>query len=818
MKKMLCMLLAFMVTIAVHAKPDGTKLSGTLKSADGKTIEAASVTLVQLPGKKIVKINVSNAQGVFEFENIKEGDYQITISAIGYKTTESGPIQVTAGKELLVVEINALEQSQKDLGSVVVQGKQAVVENKIDKMVVNVDAMISNAGSTALEVLEKSPGVAVDRDGNISLKGKQGVIILIDGKPSYLGGQDLANYLRNLPSNQLDQLEIMSQPPAKYDASGNSGVINIKTKKNKQNGFNGNLSLSYIQANYPKTPNSISFNIKKDKFNIFASYGFAYWQGFSEVNIYRKFTKNGNLSSVFDQNSFGQFVSRNHNLKIGTDYYVSKNTTVGVVLTGSYNPRDNVTDSRSDILNKNLVLDSFNIGSSKDHTQWKNFGANFNLRHVLDKKGREFTADADFIWYGSQSNQRSNNYMYLPNNTLTQNPFLLNGNLPSDIKIYSVKGDYTHPIREGEKFEAGFKTSMVKADNNAIYTLYDHAASKWVSDVNRSNHFIYDENINAIYGSYSKQYKKWGVQAGLRVENTNGKGQLITNKTEFKRNYTQVFPTLYVSNTLNDKNTLTLSYGRRIERPNYQDMNPFQYFLDQFTYRQGNPYLMPQFSHNIELSHTFKGKLVTTLNYTMTNDIINDVLKQNDTTKVTFQTKENIAKRRNMGLAMSYNNSITKWYMISAYGLVYNNHFKGIVNNAPLNVSITSYLLNLSNQFRFAKGWGAEVSGFYRSTSQEAGVIVSKPMGVVNFAFSKQILKNKGSLKLALNDPFWIQKFSGYTKFDNIDAVIKSKWDNRRIGLTFTYRFGKTLQQAPRRRTGSAQDEQNRASGGQQNQ
>ncbi|MES2772974.1 MAG: outer membrane beta-barrel family protein [Bacteroidota bacterium] len=820
MKKILVVLVALITVASAHAKQQATRIYGIINNADDKPVDGATVTLLQLPAKKVMKINITNAKGEFEFENVKEGSYQVTVSAVGYDAAASETLTVAATQEALSVTIKPLAPAQKNLGNVVVEGKKNMVENKIDRMVVNVDAMISNAGGSALDVLEKSPGIAVDRDGNISLKGKQGVIILIDGKQTYMGSADLANYLRNMASNQLDQVEIMTQPPAKYDASGNSGLINIKTKKNKQNGFNGNLSLAYVQANYPKSPNSISINWRKNKINLFANYGFSYFEGFSELTLNRNFKNTtGNINSVFDQTSFQQFISRNHNLKTGLDFSASKNTTFGVVLTGNYNARDNFSESRSDIMNGNNQLDSFNLSGSRDHSQWKNFGTNFNFRHLLNNKGREITADADYVWYNSVNNQRSNNYMYFPNNTPTQNPFLLNGNLPSDIKIYSLKADYTHPIKEGESFEAGVKSSLVKTDNNAIYTLFNVISGKWESDVARSNHFLYDENINAIYGSYKKQFKKWGVQAGLRVENTNGKGNQKTNNSTFKRNYTQVFPTVYVSHTLNDKNSLTLSYGRRIDRPNYQDMNPFQYFLDQFTFRQGNPYLLPQFSHNIELSHTFMGKLVTTLNYTNTTDIINDVLKQNDTTKVTFQTKENIAKRTNLGLSVSYNNNITKWYMISVYFNAFNNHFTGVVNNVPLDVSIASYMFNLNNQFRFNKGWGAEMSGFYRSKTQEAGVIVANPMGVISFGASKQILKTKGSLKLALNDPFWIQKFSGYTKYGNIDVKIKSKWDNRRIALTFTYRFGKqTQQQAPRRRAGSAQDEQNRVGGGQSNQ
>ena len=307
----------------------------------------------------------------------------------------------------------------------------------------------------------------------------------------------------------------------------------------------------------------------------------------------------------------------------------------------------------------------------------------------------------------------------------------------------------------------------------------------------------------------------------MRLENTVSKGNqfgsISQKDTAFKRNYTQLFPTAFISFKANDQNTMSLSYGRRIERPNYQDMNPFQYFLDQYTYRQGNPNLTPQFTHNIELSHNFKSVLTTTLNYTATTDILNDILKQNDLTKVTYQTKENVATRKVLGLAVSYNASVTKWWTTSVFFNVNNNHYEGIVNNEPLDVRMTTFMGNSSQQFKFAKTWTAEINGFYRSTAQETGMFLIRPMGVVSFGFSKQILKSKGTLKLNVVDPFYIQRAKVDIQFSNIDAYVVNKWDNRRVGLTFTYRFSKGKTDQPqRRRSSSAQEEQNRVSGGQQ--
>ncbi len=324
-------------------------------------------------------------------------------------------------------------------------------------------------------------------------------------------------------------------------------------------------------------------------------------------------------------------------------------------------------------------------------------------------KGSELTADLDFIRYDSKSKQVSDNYNYNASGVLQDDPFWLRGNLPSKINIYSGKADYVLALDNDAKVEAGVKSSYVSTDNDAQYTMYDKPNDKWITDYTRSNRFLYKENINAAYINYSRQLKKWGVQAGLRAENTIAKGAQFGNgvqkDTSFKKNYTQFFPTAYVSYALSEKNQFTLSYGRRIERPNYQDMNPFQYFLDQYTYRQGNPNLTPQFTHNIELSHNYNRALNTTINYTSTTDILNDILKQNDATKVTFQTKENVASRKVIGVSVSYNKAVTKWWTTSVFVNVNNNHYKGLVNNRMLDVSMTTFMGNASQQFKFAKTW-----------------------------------------------------------------------------------------------------------------
>ncbi|RYY85890.1 MAG: TonB-dependent receptor [Chitinophagaceae bacterium] len=803
MRTIFTLLASTAIVASVHAQ-GGSKIAGSVKEADGKPLASATVSLLNAKDSSLAKLAITDNGGQYEFAGIKDGRYLISVTSVGFGRAYSAPFNANGVMDVPAI---ALQRGAQEMANVTVAVRKPLVEAKLDRMVVNVDASPTNAGSSALDVLEKSPGITLDKDGNISLKGKAGVIVLVDGKQTYLSGQDLTNLLRNMPANQLDQIEIMTQPSAKYDASGNSGVLNLRTKKGLQKGFNGSINLSYVQARYPKAPQNVSLNWRKGKVNVFSSLSYSYWEGFNKINILREFP-----TRRFDQNSEPHFSSNNFNGRVGLDYNITKKTSIGFMLNGGYSTRLSDVTSHTLITAANGDTVNVNEAYSKNKDVWKNFGANLNFRRQLKRQGAEITADADYVMYRTPSNSFLDNRLYDAAKLLEGDPYLLRGVLMQNIDIVSGKLDFVTPLKNNAKIELGAKSSYVKTDNDAPYFSWDSGTNKDTSDA-RSDHFIYTENINAAYANWSQQVKKWSYQLGLRVEHTHSVGTSVRMNTRVDRDYAQLFPTAFVSYKSNEKNTWGISYSRRLERPGYQDLNPFQRILDRYTYQQGNPFLTPQFSNNYELSHNYKGVVNTVLNYSRTTDIINDILKQVGTS--TFQTKENVAWRRNIGLAVSVNLPLKKWWFLNAYVNVYNNQFNGFINNQPLDVNMTAWMANMSQQFRLNKGWSFEVSGFYRSTTQDAGIIVARPMGVVNFGVSKSVLKNMGTIKLNINDPFYIQKFRGYTYFHDIHADIQSQWDSRRVGISFTWRFAKG-QNAPqqRRRSSSAQDELNRVGGG----
>ena len=424
---------------------------------------------------------------------------------------------------------------------------------------------------------------------------------------------------------------------------------------------------------------------------------------------------------------------------------------------------------------------------------------------MLDTAGKELTADFDYMNYDSKNSQvMINSYFNEPGNSIGKADTLL-GALPQIITIYSGRMDYTHPIKKGTNLEAGIKSSIVNTDNNARYDSIQYGSL--AHDYNRSNHFLYRENINAAYVNLSTTLtKKWSAQLGLRFENTNAKGKQLTTGEKFNRHYSQLFPTAYFQYKANAKNNFGLNYGRRIRRPNYESLNPFIRFIDRYTYSQGNPNLKPSISDNLELSHTYHNMFTTTLNYTATNDIIQGVIEQKG--QEAYSKQANIASLRQFGLAINANNSITKWWTNNVSINVFNNSYKGIVNNVPIAFSAISFSMNGTQQFKLSKTLTGELGGGYRSAGV-IGVNKIRPLGMINAGFSKQLMKNKATLRVTARDIFYTMRQSAVVKYGNVDAAFQEVRDTRVVNIGFTYRFNKGKMNNLKKKANNL-DEQNR--------
>lgn len=785
-------------------------IKGKVTSLNHLPLEFATVSIKATNSNEILQRKQTDLEGNFQLTIKDKGDYLVEISAIGM---DSVSVAVNlADIKTIQLPFILLSANSRSLNEVTITGKKAYIEQKLDRTVINVGALISNEGANALEVLEKSPGVLVDGNGTVSFKGKPGVTIFIDGKPTYLSGTNLAGYLKSLPASLLDQIELMDNPPAKYDAAGNAGVINIKTKKSKANGFNGSLSANYSLAHTGQTNESLNLNYRVNKINLFSSTSYTLAQSYREFEENRDyFDPNNAFKSAFRLKSILKDKSNSGNIKIGMDYYQSPKTTWGIIFTGSVTPKSGKTNSTNQLLNKNHQPDSLIYADNTSKGHFNNAGFNLNYSHQFDSLGKVITFDLDAVIYNSTNNQRFFNQTYATDGTLT-NTQVITDHLPTKINIYSVKTDYTFPLGGKAKLEAGFKSSYIQTDNEANY--FNVAEEVSTSNPDFTNHFLYQENINAAYLNYSKVYQRFSFQAGLRAENTNTRGHqlgsIVRPDSSFVKSYTNLFPTTYLSYKLDSAghHLLIASYGRRIRRPYYQDLNPFVTIVDKYSYFSGNPYLRPQYSDIFKLSYSYKSMLTAALYYTHVSDLQYEVVKQQG--DIFIDGIGNIGTAKYLGASVTLAFKPAKWWLNNTYIQVFNNIFKGQLFSTFLDESRTMGEINSSNIFTLSSRWSAELSGFY-ITKRANSQFINNGTGQLNAGIQKKVFNNKGSVKVSVRDILKTYKNNGLTNnIPNATEAFRNKFNSQVFTLGFNYNFGSSLSKKSKRDTGSADMEKGR--------
>ena len=802
-KFLLFTLLAF-VQFAIG---QSTKILGVLLGDDSKPIAGATIYVYKYNTNKLLKTALTENDGSFEITPNKIDSFFIEAKATGwekYKTNLLIASQQSINLGNIILKPTALED-------VTVNTQKKYIERKLDRVIINPNVLITNAGSNVLEALEKAPGVMVNEDGLLKLKGNPGVMVFIDDKPTQLSGADLANYLKTLTTTQVENIEIMTNPPAKYDAAGNAGIINIKLKKNVAKGFNGSASIGYGQGFYARSNNSATFNYRVNKFNFFSSASYNINNSYQDLTINRSyFDISGTKQSAFNQNTFIKKQNKSASIRIGADYYASKKTTIGVAFSGFRNPSLSTNDNKANILNGSNTLVANNRAFTNSDKLWKNGTANFNFNHKTNNKGGELSGNFDYIQFNATMDQS------LVNTTTTIAPVnvnssTLNSFLPANLKITSGKLDFIQPIKNGGRFETGLKTSFVNTDNTANF--FDVVGN--VSTVNNtfSNRFKYKENINAGYASYTTDIKKLSVQVGLRYEHTavDGKqlGNAVVKDSSFSLNYGNLFPTVFAGLPLDSigNHYLSFSYGRRIERPNYQDMNPFTYPMDNFTFYAGNPFLQPTIVNKFELAYTLNNKVTFTANYSSAYNVIMETNEQ--VNGIFFSRPGNFGKQITFGLSIDANLQPTKWWILQAHVESNNLTFKAEVYGQNLNRSQWYWAFSPNNSFIINKQWSAELGGSYQS-SIAVGQFITIPVAQARFGIAKKIMKDKGTLKLSLNDIFWSNRPGGdITSIANATANWRSILDTRVLSINFSYRFSKG-QNLKLRKTGASETETQR--------
>ncbi|MCE3281342.1 MAG: outer rane beta-barrel protein [Chitinophagaceae bacterium] len=810
MKKLLPLILFSVCSFALNAQ----SISGLIKDADEKPLANATVSLLRSKDSSVAKLAVTNKEGRYIMSGIKEGKYLVTVSHVGFAMKYSSLFDVTGTTEIEGPSLS-LVKSGSNLGDVTVTGRKQLVEVKADKTIFNVEGTINAVGQDALELLRKAPGVQIDRDDNISISGKNGVQVFIDGKPSPLAGKDLSEYLKTLQSAQIESIEIITNPSAKYEAAGNAGIINIRLKRNKTLGTNGSVNAGYGIGIYSKYNAGIAINHRSKTLNLFGTYNHNRARNESPFNLYREVA-----DSIFDQHSKNINRNQSHNFKVGADFLINRFNTIGVLLNGVRADPRSISQSNTMISYlptkagvKQLSATNNNV-SRRDNTNY-----NINFKHS-DTAGRDLNIDVDHSVFDIITDQLLTNIYLNASGTAETSREVNNMVSPTEIRIYSGKVDYEQHLNKG-RFGIGGKTSIIRTDND--FQRYNIVGSTKDLDKDKSNRFRYNENINAAYLNYNKQLKGWMYQVGVRMENTVTEGRstglrnngstYVPFDSSFKRDYTNLFPSAAVTFNKNPRNQWSLSYSRRIDRPAYQDLNPFEFKLDAYTYMKGNTELTPQFTHALSVTNIYKFKLTTSLSYSHTEDVFAQITDVIETSK-SFLTKKNLATQDNIGLNISFPFSYKNYSLFTNVNAFYSKYQADLGPMRKIDVDVFSYRVFAQNSLKLGKTTTAELSGWINGPGLWGGTFKTKIMGQMDLGLQQTVLKGMGTLRFALSDVLKTFRFDSDTNFAGQYLRAYGSSESRVFRINFSYRFGSTQVKAARNRKTGSEDENNRANGG----
>ncbi len=804
----------------VYAQQKG-KVSITILNDQKLPIENATVELLRSEDSSLVKTAISDKTGLAEFENVGFNSYLLRISAVGLNITYSNTFTLSESQtafQLPTLSLSAKANNQ--LQNVTVTAKKPFIQKLNDRIVVNVESSMINAGSSAIEVLERSPGVIIDQNDAISLRGRAGVIVMIDGRPTPLSGQDLANYLRSLPSTAIERIDIITNPSAKYDAAGNSGIIDIRMKKDQRLGANGTLTAGYGQGVYPKANAGATLNYRNKKLNVFGNYSYAYRENLNHLIINRNFYDNGVFKGSDDKDNYGWMPLNSNTARIGADFFPSKKTIIGFVINGTFSGYRREANIITTVNNAQHQPEFtfYSLGTNNDH--FNNGVANLNFKHTFDSTGKELTADFDYGFFKSSSLTRTASSFYNLDGSVKTADDILDGDQEGDLKFKTGKIDYVNPLKKGAKLEAGFKTSFLSSDNDARF--WQILSNGPEVDSGKTNRFFYNEYNNAGYINFSKEYKKFNFQVGLRGEQTNVRTRQVQGDKKYRNDYFRLFPSAFFNYKLKEDQTLGVSVSRRIDRPGYNDLNPFLFQVDPTIYGTGNPSLKAQMTWSYEMSYTLK-TFNFTLGYSRTTDVQNIVLsrikdvipdfviKPGQSENITVQIPVNLSSSDYFGFTATTPITVSKWWNMVNNLNVYYNKFKGDIGGVQLDDGAPSASIRTNNTFSLQTGWGAEFI-FNLNTPGQYGYMRTKTQWGLAIGGQKSILKGKGTVRANITDIFWTNRPRAIVTYE---GRYVENWhafrESRVANLSFTYRFGNNKVQQARRRTTASEEERRRA-------
>jgi len=778
-------------------------VSGTVKdSKDNSPIPYATIALLHMDSS-VVTGAITGNDGKFVMENVEKGDYLIEASFLGYNK-EYRHVNIPAQNESNEI---LLTENVKQLGEVVIKGKRPFIVQQPDRYVVNVGGNITTAGKNTMETLKQIPGVLVVGT-DISVIGKV-ASVYIDGRPTRVSGEQLESLLSSLQGDNIDRIEVITNPSSRYDAEGGA-ILNIKTKKGLSEGLNGTADAGYRQGRKDKENLGINLNFRTKKINVYGNYGVNRANGWAKIEQCNIMSVNG-ISYLFDQNSTktSNKALYDQNYRAGIDYFINQNHTIGAIFMGSDVPKDAAAYRTIGESTITPLLNNVGFAKSEIETGRGNNMKQYNLNYLghFSKPGQELNIDLDYARFSSSVGESRANEYFDGAGNLTENIEQLRNTNPQNIRILSAKADFTQPVGKG-KIDFGLKTSQSHTDNDLLFEKYD--GSMWINDPSQTNHFVYTEQIHAGYVNFSQSFGKFGLQAGLRAEYTSSKGDQKTITEINDTTYVNLFPTLYVNYRLSQVQTFNIGYRKSIIRPDYAQLNPFEYSMDAFSYEKGNPYLKPMIMDNFSLSYNNnKYGLMTMISYDIRHNQITTAPIQ-DTINIRYGlTRVNFGKYQHGAIMVNYNKSVKKFWMLnlmlmSEYGKNNNQDENGIINDHFVN-----FTGQMNNRFIITPTLSAELSGMYMS-GQKLQYTKLLPLGTLNFGLQKQLLKNKLFVSLNINDLLntWKMKMIMETSAQKYEMHLIQ--DNRWASLSIKYIFGSDKVKEARNRKTGVEDEKQR--------
>ena len=781
-------------------RPKIGKISGRVIDKSQKTaIEYASIVLISARTGKAVTGGVTSEKGYFSLSEIPVGMYKVKISFIGYTEMIIDSVKLTPRTPEKQFGTLKLKSNVQGLGEVKIEGEKALFQNTLEKKVFNVEKDLTSEGGNVVEILENVPSIDVDMDGNVSLRGSQNVTILIDGKPSGLSGENRADILEQIPASSIESIEVITNPSAKYNPEGMSGIINIRLKKNKLRGTNGTVRLNAGTGD--KYNGSLGINHRNGKFNIFANYSYRYnKRGFTRTSTLKQLYTDS--VSYLNQLSDGYRGSYSHMLNGGFDYYINDKNTISFSAMYNDSERWRLYDIDYDYLDDTEILTKKVLRNNDNGRVGNNFNYSLDYRKEFEKPNTELNINGAYTNSISEKNGTylENEYTAL-DSLLTPDYFYQKDNIYNNSQEYITSIDYVNALSKDSRFEIGYKTNIRLTDNELFSETFDYILDNFAPDTLMNNTYNYEEQIHAAYATYTNKFKKLSYTAGLRAEQVYTEFDLITTKEIYTNDYFQLYPSLHLSQELSNKQTVQLSYSRRVNRPSIRSLNPFVNFQDPLNLRVGNPKLNPEYINSIELGYEKKWEKTTILSsiyYKQINNMVQRV-KTLDDNGISTVTYENLSSGTSYGVEFIAVVNPVKWQSFNANFNMYQTVLDGSNLDADLNSNSLGWNAKFISNTKLPQKTNLQVSFRYRSPRETTqGTILA--MYNVDAALNKKILKNKGTIGVKVSDIFNTRKFAMELYDTNFEQNFEYNFESRIFYLTFSYRFGKMMDMDKKKR------------------